>query len=64
MASLSAKVRDLEESQSTLVQKRAELEGEFAKLSEAHGELVTLRDEVLADSPSTSSLPARSAEPR
>lgn len=48
MASLSANVRDLEERQSTLVQKRAELEGEFAKLSEAHGELVTLRDEVLA----------------
>lgn len=48
MASLGTKVRDLEERQSTLVQKRAELEGEFAKLSEAHGELVTLRDEVLA----------------
>ncbi|MFQ5893961.1 MAG: SPOR domain-containing protein [Nitrospinota bacterium] len=46
--SLDDKVRDLEDRQSTLMQKRSELEQQFAKLSEAQGGLVTLRDEVLA----------------
>jgi cell division protein FtsN len=48
LESLDAKVRGLEEHQSTLMEKRAQLEGEFARLTEAHQELAALRDDVLA----------------
>lgn len=44
---LEAKVRRLEERQRALLQKRAELQGEFDGLTQTQGDLVALRDEVL-----------------
>ncbi|MFQ5892710.1 MAG: SPOR domain-containing protein [Nitrospinota bacterium] len=45
---LQAKLRDLEDRQDRLLQRRAELQEEFGRLTQAHGDLVALRQEVQA----------------
>ena len=48
LEALESKVRDLGKRQRTLMQRQAEVEGDFAKLSQSQWELISLRDEVLA----------------
>ena len=48
LETLESKVRDLDKRQRTLAQRRAEVERDFAKLSQSQWELISLRDEVLA----------------